>query len=864
MSNEERLEQLLDLWEESHEQGDVLPPEELCRDCPELLEQLKQRIRCLQAIDSFMQVSTLPYEDAPLPVELGALAGLRYRPLRFLDRGGLGELYIALDEELRREVALKRLRRQGQWDREQQTCFLVEAEITGKLEHPGVVPVYGMGRDAQGQPYYAMRFIRGQTLDQAVEEFHRVKTAGQTAGDRSLAFQKLVRSILSVCQTVAYAHSRRVIHRDIKPQNIMLGKYGENLLVDWGLAKLLRQPENAAPSAEDSVSVVVAAKVEQTAAGRIKGSPAYMSPEQAAGKVEEVRTASDIYSLGATLYKLLTGLPPVQGQTLSEILEKVKAGHFPPPRQVNPAVPPALEAVCLKAMRLRPQDRYASALALAEDIEHWLADEPVSAGREPLAVRARWWLRRHQTGATAAVVGLVVTVVAAVGLAAQARYNTEMERSKNDELRRAYADLKLAKAQVEKNYENARGAVLGLAAYALRDPRLRRELSVVLPPAERAGHQQVEQGLEEARLAFQVLLLDHPDDRETRADLASICQLLGEIRQGLGRPEPARQALAEARQGFEGLLWSAPKDPQTRLGLALVHFSEGKLLLLSENVKQMESLLGSKQTRTFFKQAERAAPIFEQARVILEELVKENPTSRELRFVLADVWNALGTTQNALLRPQAALPWCEKSSAALDELTQRYPEVAEYRHDCDRAHYGLGYTYLGLALQHAEKGRSDQARTFSEKAQAQLGPWVRKHTQLSSFRTVYNAHLQLWGVLLRDQAVGLVKKNRTAEAWRLFEQALPVWEEWASAYPAEKSVQEQLNFLRLGLADTSRARVVGLDAAKAVGHREISRILRAGLEALDRLPASLRNSEGIIKLQADLHQRLASLPAPGR
>ena len=169
----------------------------------------------------------------------------RFRIVRLHDRGALGEVYVARDQQLHRIVALKRIKRDHAADDDKRARFVIEAEITGRLEHPGIVPVYGLGTHDDGRPFYTMRFIRGDNLKAAIDEFHR---GGQTEADpgrRALGLQKLLRRFLDVCNAVDYAHSRGVLHRDLKPGNIMLGKFGETLVVDWGLAKSVGRPEPA-------------------------------------------------------------------------------------------------------------------------------------------------------------------------------------------------------------------------------------------------------------------------------------------------------------------------------------------------------------------------------------------------------------------------------------------------------------------------------------------------------------------------------------------------------------------------------------------------------------------------------------------
>jgi serine/threonine-protein kinase len=322
--------------------------------------------------------------DASLPAEetttehmvgISTSSGLRFRLIRAHARGGLGEVSVALDEELRREVAVKELQEQHADDPESRARFLLEAEVTGRLEHPGIVPVYGLGRREDGRPFYAMRFIRGDTLKTAIEQFHHPGGATGT-GQHSLEFRRLLRRFLDACNAIAYAHSRGVLHRDIKPGNIMLGEYGQTLVVDWGLAKLVGRPE--ANEGNDELTMPALAVSAETAAGRAIGTPSYMSPEQAAGRLEQIAPTTDIYSLGATLYCLLTGVAPFGGEGIVPLLHKVRQGDFPKPSQVNPTISPALEAICLKAMALRPEERYQSVTELAEDIENWLADKPVS------------------------------------------------------------------------------------------------------------------------------------------------------------------------------------------------------------------------------------------------------------------------------------------------------------------------------------------------------------------------------------------------------------------------------------------------------------------------------------------------------
>jgi len=393
--------------------------------------------------------------------------GQRFRILRPHAQGGLGTVFVALDSELKREVALKQIRDSHADDPVSRQRFVAEAEITGGLEHPGVVPVYGLGTDAVGRPYYAMRFIKGESLKEAVEGFHRRAnrkspslpvgegqsgaTTGTPAGSRDLEFRKLLRRFLDVCNAIDYAHSRGVIHRDLKPSNIIVGKHGETLVVDWGLAKVVGRAD---PSVAEQTLAPSSSGSSETLPGSALGTPAYMSPEQARGDLAKLGPRSDVYCLGATLYCLLTGKPPFSGDGVGEILHAVQEGQYPRPSQHDPSVDKALDAVCVKAMAARPEDRYATPKALADDIERWLADEPVTAWREPLSRRAGRWARRHRTAVTSLAASVTVALAGTVAvLAVQTQANGRLQQA-NSQL--MIANGRVTKANAELNSANER------------------------------------------------------------------------------------------------------------------------------------------------------------------------------------------------------------------------------------------------------------------------------------------------------------------------------------------------------------------------------------------------------------------------
>ena len=270
----------------------------------------------------------------------------RYSLTRLHGKGGIGQVWLARDHDLGREVALKELRPDRGGNPAVTARFLEEAKITGQLEHPGIVPIYELARRATDQqPYYAMRFVQGRTLAEAINAYHGKRQADEVG---PLDLRALLGAFVAVCNAVAYAHSRGVLHRDLKGQNVVLGDFGEVMVLDWGLAKLLgAKTEPAGPL---PVSLEKEATRDQTRQGQVLGTPAYMPPEQAEGRHDRVDRWSDVYSLGAILYEILTGEPPFDGADTLEVLKKVAHEPPVPPRQKVLSTPLALQAVCLKAL----------------------------------------------------------------------------------------------------------------------------------------------------------------------------------------------------------------------------------------------------------------------------------------------------------------------------------------------------------------------------------------------------------------------------------------------------------------------------------------------------------------------------------
>lgn len=326
---------------------------------------------------------------------------------QLLGKGGLGEVWLAVDACLRRELAVKRIRPTTKTPK-MMARFLREAQIAGRLQHQNIVPIYQYAADPH-EPFYVMRRIVGRTLTEEIREQHSRK-----AEEHSPNWRRLVTVMIKAADAIDFAHANGVIHRDLKPDNIMIGEYGEVTVIDWGLAKLIHEDADDGVSTEPKAS----APLDQTAAGAVIGSPLYMAPEQASGDINRVSTQTDIYALGGILFQILAGRPPHEplvatSLTLTEFFEKIAKAPVPPQIPKKAEAPPPLIAICNKAMASDPSQRYPDVGAFIAELNRWQAGEPVQAYREPFSQRlARWAVRNHRW----TIGGVAVTLVAVIAL----------------------------------------------------------------------------------------------------------------------------------------------------------------------------------------------------------------------------------------------------------------------------------------------------------------------------------------------------------------------------------------------------------------------------------------------------------------
>jgi eukaryotic-like serine/threonine-protein kinase len=679
--------------------------------------------------------------------------GQRFRILRPHAKGGLGAVFVALDAELNREVALKQILDSHADDPTSRTRFVLKAEITGGLEHPGIVPVYGLGSYGDGRPYYAMRFVRGDSLKDSIAAFRADTTANLDHGRHSLALRKLMRRFTDVCNAIEYAHTRGVIHRDIKPANVIVGKYGETLVVDWGLAKPIGRADPASDDAERTLVPSSASGSAETLPGSALGTPAYMSPEQARGDLDRLGPGSDVYALGATLYCLLTGRPPFESDDIGELLRKVQRGEFAPPRQLDASIDPALEAVCLKAMALKPEDRYSTSRALADDVERWMADLPVTAWREPLGRQIRRWARRNRTAVTALAASVLVALAGTGAVLA-------VQTNANGALQKANSKLAIANDREKERFSLAMDAIKLFHGEVSEDLLLKEQQFEGLRTKLLKGAADFYGRLEN--------LLKGQTDRESRAALGKAYDELGELTKKIGDQTAAlvvqRKALAVRRA-----LASEPgADAASKIDVARSLNATGWLQ------RSTGDFAGARAAYTeashLAKEAETEGGAAEQAQ---EELGR---AYHRIAIVLAEI----GDTSEALANYDKAL-------AIRQKLADANPAVTQLQQDLAMCHNNLGLLLVELGDTAGARASYGRALAIRQK----LADANSKITLLQQELAI--SHLCI-GALLNHT-------GDMAGAQASYRQSLAISQRLADANPSATQFQRDLTLCHVHLGE---------------------------------------------------------------
>jgi tetratricopeptide (TPR) repeat protein/tRNA A-37 threonylcarbamoyl transferase component Bud32 len=672
-------------------------------------------------------------ETPPAPPLLPGQCFGDYEVHELLGEGGMAVVYKARQKVPDRLVALKMLRPELREAVADAQRLRNEADLIAQLDHPALVPLYEVG-EAEGRFYFSMKLIEGGSLAGQVERFRNDLRAAASL-------------VAAAARAVHHAHQRGILHRDLKPSNILLDADGRPHVTDFGLARRVEVDSTL------------------TRSGIIVGTPSYMAPEQAAGRRAAITTATDVYGLGTILYELLTGRPPFQGESVLDTLVQVQEREPTPPGQNNPRVDRDLGTICLKCLEKESQRRYGSAEALAEDLERWLAGEPIEARPIGRLERATRWCRRKPLAT--AVIALAAVVAAILPASAffiwQGQHEAQRQREKADEQRqraqRYYrqartVDQMLTRAaerlgriprmteqrreflqEVIKSYE-------GFLQEESNDPAVRQEmgkayLTIGKVHNDLGNFQEAETAYLHAERIFDGLVQEFPTQTDYQADL--VRSILGPEWVGLDNPEEAEQRRRRALPIQERLVAQHAEVPEYRHDLARLY----------KALAEVPSLAG--------RPAE-ARKAFRLALEIEEKLLADHPDAPEYRQRRAEILTGFGMRLCADGKYEEAEKLQQAALEIAEQLAQEFPDVPEYRNDVAIKHYFLGNLFAqtkparfakqsyGLALDEYAKLGADfpslpEYQLWQPNIQAELGRLLRGSGNLSAAKKAFEDSL---------------------------------------------------------------------------------------------------------------------------
>jgi tetratricopeptide (TPR) repeat protein/tRNA A-37 threonylcarbamoyl transferase component Bud32 len=824
--SESRLVKVLDDYLAAAQRGDPPDKSALLAAHPELADDLEA---CLASLDFIRRAAASGTADVPAGHHPGddTPTGLLgdFRIVREAGRGGMGVVYEAEQVSLGRRVALKVLPFAAALDPRQLARFRVEAQAAAQLHHTNIVPVHSVGVE-RGVHYYAMQFIDGRSLAEVVRELREAR-AGSEPPDRSPLgastsgrpfFEAVARLGVQAAEALEYAHSLGIVHRDVKPANLLLDARGTLWVTDFGLARLH-------------------ADAGLTMTGDVLGTLRYMSPEQALARRVLIDQRTDVYSLGVTLYELLTLRPAFDGLDRQELLRQIAFEEPPAPRRVDPAVPRELETVVLKAMEKEPEGRYGSAQELADDLRRYLEHRPIKAKRPTLVERAAKWSRRHATAVGAAALVLLLSVVGlAVSNRMIARRNAEILRKsaeverQRDEIKRALKESEEIRQRAEDAEKTARAEADKAKAvndFLTKDLLTQADpennaiedkvtlLEVVDRAADKVGDRFHDQP--EAESALRMTLADtyHGLGVFTKAEQQAQAALnleqrhhgpeaagtfralenLGHMRDHLGRSSEALELLRQASEGLQRTLGSDhPQTLASRHNLAQAYLHAGRTaeaIALDEGTLELrEAKLGPDDPETLASRGNLATAYFAAGRTaeaiaLHEETLKlrtvklgpDHPSALVSRGSLASAYLQAGRTDQAIALCEGLL----KPFAA--KLGPDHPHTLACR--------------TALATAYLAAGRTDEAIALHEETlklrTAKLGP---DHPETLASRN--------------GLAVAYNRAGRTAEAIALHKQTLKL--RTAKLGPDHPDTLTSRNNLAVAYQDAGRmAEAIALD-----------------------------------------------------
>ncbi|MEZ6142902.1 MAG: tetratricopeptide repeat protein [Zavarzinella sp.] len=693
---------------------------------------------------------------------------VRYELGAEIARGGMGAVFRAIDTVFGREVAVKVLQEKYSPTSGAARRFADEARISGQLQHPNIPAVFDLGTLPDGRPFLAMKLIKGETLDDLLK--------GRTgpADDRG----RFVAVFEQVCQAVAYAHAHQVIHRDLKPGNVMVGAFGEVQVMDWGLAKVLgtREAEHTDPDATAAPTAIQSMRETDSAftqAGSVLGTPAYMPPEQAVGAIHKVNQQSDVFGLGAILAVILTGKAPFAGSSAETTRLQAAQGNVEEcyARLNESGAEPELVALCKRCLSKRPDDRPADAGAVAKAVAalRAAADERARQAelhREKAVVESREQRKRRNVmqwagGLIAGVlmIGVMSTTMGLLEAKKQtdiAREQERIARTETEAKEQALAaetvarkDEQQANRELWAGLDAMTGDIVGDSLGAQEDVSegQRKFLSTVLP-------------------LYQKLMAKAGADAVSRKRVAEAALRVGEIESRIGRKEEGAAAYRQAREMFEQLVAEFPTDPAYRANLASSHHNLGQVL------KDLGKWVEAEQQH-------------QTALAVREKLAAEFPADPAYRSALAGSHNSRGNVLRALgKRPEAEAQY-RTGQTIYEKLAVEFPANSRYRYSLAGVHDNLG----GLLRELEKRAEAEQQHRMGLLIYERLAAEFPANSAIQVKLTMCHNNL---GYVLQDL-------RKRAEAEEQYQKALAIRERLVVYFPAVPEHRSQLAKIHLNL-----------------------------------------------------------------
>ncbi|MDV6028779.1 MAG: serine/threonine protein kinase [Phycisphaera sp. RhM] len=740
---QEQLSKILETYLDDLEQGRPADPETLIQRHAELAEPLRWYLRGLDFVhQATAELGPKEHSDDSETVSHNELGD--FEILREVGRGGMGVVYEARQKSLGRRVALKVLPFAAVLDRRQIIRFKNEAQAAAQLHHPHIVPVHSVGCD-RGVHYYSMQFIDGQALDRAIDQLRKLRdgtgenaenASGSTIPIGAFSTQRSVRShnhinsvaelIRQAATAIEHAHEFGVVHRDIKPSNLLIDQQGKLWVTDFGLARC-----------QNSITI--------TMTGDLLGTIRYMSPEAAAGRGSLVDHISDVYSLGVTLYELLTLEPPHAATDRVTLLDQIQRQQPERPRRLNPSIPIDLETIVLKAIQKPRDDRYQSAAAMAEDLARFLAGKPPLAKRPTAIDRLSQWATRHRT-LVASIVGVLILTSLAAGTATML---LSKEKSRTE------AALKIAESNFEQSQLNLQTAIDVVDRFGMR---LATKLAGV------PGTETVRQAIMQETLADYQSFADQMDgDASMRFALALCNTQMASMHRQLGRFPESVDCYQTAIKLYQDLLADDEHDPDPNHArivhdLAVCHNNLGELAFQQGDFPTAESE-------------------YQQAQQIIDKLDGEEKEETQIKHLRIAALVNVGNLERAAGKTAQSRRTYEQAIEMQSALLKVDPDNLQYQRELAVSYAQLSFLFAGNDLDAAD--RYNRLAIGLHKTIVEDRP--HDLAALSELATCYNHRGAIFN-----------RRGRTADALQAYQDAIDVQQTLVLRAPTSPRFKEQL------------------------------------------------------------------------